>query len=218
MCTKMCTEHFYSRYFLRSLNIRCWFASNVNWFFSWSVVDWSASISPATASILTSRMVFKLAACPPPWFRILLEVPICGNAFGVREKLLSGPVWIGLSNHASNSGWPSMFSLKNSFSLSNLVNLHWNFIFSDILWKFVKSLAQDVVLLIMTDHERNIITSVWNEMVLRKRLEDDPYSLTQDELTSLQNNDRLNERINSMVWDSLVQKAVLNNFKNGMKA
>ena len=55
-------------------------------------------------------------------------------------------------------------------------------------------------------------------MVLRKRLEDDPYSLTQDELTSLQNNDRLNERINSMVWDSLVQKAVLNNYKNGMKA
>ena len=47
-------------------------------------------------------------------------------------------------------------------------------------------------------------------MVLRKRLEDDPYSLSQDELTSLQSNDRLNERINSMVWNSLVQMAVLN--------
>jgi hypothetical protein len=70
----------------------------------------------------------------------------------------------------------------------------------------------------MTDEERNIITSVWNEMVLRKRLEDDPYSLTQDELTSLQNNDRLNERINSRVWDSLVQKAVLNNYVNDIKA
>jgi len=55
-------------------------------------------------------------------------------------------------------------------------------------------------------------------MVLRKRLEDDPYSLSQDELISLQNNDRLNERINSMVWDSLVQKAVLNNHVNGIKA
>jgi hypothetical protein len=55
-------------------------------------------------------------------------------------------------------------------------------------------------------------------MVLRKRLEDDPYSLSQDELISLQNNDRLNERINSRVWDSLVQKAVLNNYVNDIKA
>jgi len=70
----------------------------------------------------------------------------------------------------------------------------------------------------MTDEERNIITSVWNDMVLRKRLEDDPYSLSHDELISLQNNDRLNERIIAMVWDSLVQKAVLNNHVNGIKA
>ena len=70
----------------------------------------------------------------------------------------------------------------------------------------------------MTDKEHNIITSVWNEMVLRKRLEDDPYSLSQDELISLQNNDRLNESINSRVWDSLVQKAVLNNYVNYIKA
>jgi hypothetical protein len=70
----------------------------------------------------------------------------------------------------------------------------------------------------MTDKEHNIITSVWNEMVLRKRLEDDPYSLSQVELISLQNNDRLNERINSRVWDSLVQKAVLNNYVNDIKA
>jgi hypothetical protein len=70
----------------------------------------------------------------------------------------------------------------------------------------------------MTDKEHNIITSVWNEMVLLKRLEDDPYSLSQVELISLQNNDRLNERINSRVWDSLVQKAVLNNYVNDIKA
>ena len=69
----------------------------------------------------------------------------------------------------------------------------------------------------MTQEERNIITSVWNEMVLRKRLEDDPYSLSQDELISLQNNDRLNERINSMVWDSLVQITVLNTYKYDIK-
>lgn len=68
----------------------------------------------------------------------------------------------------------------------------------------------------MTQEERNIITSVWNEMVLRKRLEDDPYSLSQDELASLRNNDRLNEHVNSMIWDSLLRMAVLNNFKNRM--
>ena len=77
---------------------------------------------------------------------------------------------------------------------------------------------EDVVLPSMTQEERNIITSVWNEMVLRKRLEDDPYSLTQDELTSLQNNDRLNERINAMVWDCLVQKAVMNTYRYDIKA
>jgi hypothetical protein len=77
---------------------------------------------------------------------------------------------------------------------------------------------EGVVLLSMTQDERNIITSVWNEMVLRKRLEDNPYSLSQDELTSLQNNDRLNERINSMVWDSLEQKAVLNTYRYDIKA
>ena len=37
----------------------------------------------------------------------------------------------------------------------------------------------------MTDEERNIITSVWNDMVLRKKLEDDPYSLTSEELYAL---------------------------------
>ena len=64
----------------------------------------------------------------------------------------------------------------------------------------------------MTEEERNIITSVWNEMVLRKRLEDDPYSLTQDELTSLQNNDRLNERINSLSRAKALHKAALKSY------
>ena len=81
---------------------------------------------------------------------------------------------------------------------------------SEIRQVTVKQMQKDVVLLSMTQEERNIIISVWNDMVLRGRLEDDPYSLSQDELTSLQSNDRLNERINSMVWNSLVQMAVLN--------
>jgi len=32
-------------------------------------------------------------------------------------------------------------------------------------------------------------------MGLRMKLEDDPYSLTQDELMALQNNDRLNDKL-----------------------
>ena len=47
----------------------------------------------------------------------------------------------------------------------------------------------------MTDEERNIITSVWNDMVLRKKLEDNPYSLTSEELYALENNDRLSEKL-----------------------
>ena len=44
----------------------------------------------------------------------------------------------------------------------------------------------------MTEQERHIIISVWNDMTLRKKLEDNPYSLTHDELSALKNNDRLN--------------------------
>ena len=62
----------------------------------------------------------------------------------------------------------------------------------------------------MTDEERNI-TSVWNDMVLRKKLEDDPYSLTREELYALENNDRLNEKIALLVKDALVRRAITNN-------
>jgi hypothetical protein len=43
----------------------------------------------------------------------------------------------------------------------------------------------------MTNQERNIIISIWDDVDLRQKLEDNPYSLTQDELVSLENNDRL---------------------------
>ena len=38
----------------------------------------------------------------------------------------------------------------------------------------------------MTDQEHNIITSIWNDMTLRQRLEGNPYSLKQDELKPTQ--------------------------------
>ncbi|MDP4069961.1 hypothetical protein IMCC1909_04250 [Rhodobacteraceae bacterium IMCC1909] len=61
----------------------------------------------------------------------------------------------------------------------------------------------------MTDKERIIITSVWNDMGLRMRLEDDPYSLTQDELMALKSNDQLNSKLTGLLKDAFVQKAVL---------
>ena len=61
----------------------------------------------------------------------------------------------------------------------------------------------------MTDKERIIITSVWNDMGLRMRLEDDPYGLTQDELMALKCNDQLNSKLNGLLKDAFVQRAVL---------
>ena len=61
----------------------------------------------------------------------------------------------------------------------------------------------------MTDQERIIITSVWNDMALRKRLEDDPYSLSQDELMSLQNIDQLNTKLECVLKDALIKKALV---------
>ena len=61
----------------------------------------------------------------------------------------------------------------------------------------------------MTDHERIIFTSVWNDIGLRMKLEDDPYSLTQDELMALQNNDRLNDKLKRLLKDALIQKALV---------
>ena len=62
----------------------------------------------------------------------------------------------------------------------------------------------------MTNAEQNIITAVWNDMTLRMKLEDNPYSLTQDELRSLKNNDRLNAMLEDLKHDVLAQKAVRN--------
>ena len=46
-------------------------------------------------------------------------------------------------------------------------------------------------------------------MALRKRLEEDPYSLTQDELMALKNNDRLNIKLECLLKDALIKKALV---------
>jgi hypothetical protein len=76
----------------------------------------------------------------------------------------------------------------------------------------VKQIRTYVVLSYMTQEERNIIISVWNDMVLRGRLEADPYSLSQDELTSLQTNDRLNEHIDAVSTNKVLLKAALKSY------
>ena len=43
----------------------------------------------------------------------------------------------------------------------------------------------------MTITEKNTIITVWNNMVLRNRMENDPYRLTQEELSALKQNDEL---------------------------
>ena len=66
-----------------------------------------------------------------------------------------------------------------------------------------------VVKTCMTDQERNIIISIWDDMDLRQKLEDNPYSLTQDELMALQNNDRLNTKLKHLLTDALIKKALI---------
>ena len=60
----------------------------------------------------------------------------------------------------------------------------------------------------MTDQEYNIITSVWDDMGLRMKLQDDPYSLTQNELMALQNNDRLNVKLECLLKDASINQAL----------
>jgi len=77
----------------------------------------------------------------------------------------------------------------------------------------VKQLRKSVVLSFMTQEEHNIIVAVWNDMVLRKRLEHNPYSLSRDELSALKTNDQINARFGSKGLDCTAPKAVLNAYK-----
>ena len=65
----------------------------------------------------------------------------------------------------------------------------------------------------MTDQERDTIISIWDDKALRVKLEYDPYSLTQDELRQLESVDRLNEKLNNLVCNALVKKAITNTLK-----
>jgi len=65
----------------------------------------------------------------------------------------------------------------------------------------------------MTASEQNTIISVWNDMVLRRKLEDNPYSLTWSELASLQNNDLLKAKLERQNHNVLTHEILVNDFK-----
>ena len=47
----------------------------------------------------------------------------------------------------------------------------------------------------MTNRDKDIIAVVWNDLVLRKKLETDPYSLSKSDLKLLELNDEVNQRL-----------------------
>jgi|TARA_B110001450_G_scaffold113829_1_gene107601 hypothetical protein len=65
----------------------------------------------------------------------------------------------------------------------------------------------------MAKSERNSTAPAWDHLALRERLEANPYSLTQDELGTLKAHDGLAAKVQGLLKDVLVQKALNNSFR-----
>ena len=65
----------------------------------------------------------------------------------------------------------------------------------------------------MTDEERKNLIVTWGDKALRDKFEVNPYSLTQEELETLQSYDMLDVKVERLVRDVLVQKALNNNLR-----
>ena len=65
----------------------------------------------------------------------------------------------------------------------------------------------------MAKVDRNSTASAWDHLALREKLEANPYSLTQDELGTLKVNDALATKVQGLLKDVLVQKALNNSFR-----
>ena len=65
----------------------------------------------------------------------------------------------------------------------------------------------------MTDEERKNLIAKWGDKALRDNFEVNPYSLTQEELEALQSYDKLQIKIERLVKDVLVQKALNNSLR-----
>ena len=65
----------------------------------------------------------------------------------------------------------------------------------------------------MAKSERNSSAPAWDHLALHERLEANPYSLTQDELGALKAHDGLAAKVQGLLKDVLVQKALNNSFR-----
>ena len=65
----------------------------------------------------------------------------------------------------------------------------------------------------MTDEECKNLIAMWGDKALRDKFEVNPYSLTQEELETLQSYDKLEVKVECLVRDVLVQKALNNSFR-----
>ena len=65
----------------------------------------------------------------------------------------------------------------------------------------------------MSNEERNRIASTWDDLALRERLKTNPYSLTQAELERLQIYARLGAKLECLLKDFFVMKALNKSFK-----
>ena len=65
----------------------------------------------------------------------------------------------------------------------------------------------------MTDEERKNLIATWGDKALRNNFEVNPYGLTQEEIERLQSYDKLEVKVERLVRDVLVQKALNNSFR-----
>ena len=65
----------------------------------------------------------------------------------------------------------------------------------------------------MTDEERKNLVATWGDKALPEKFEVNPYGLTQEELQTLQSYDKLGVKVERLVSDVLVQKALNNRFR-----
>ena len=65
----------------------------------------------------------------------------------------------------------------------------------------------------MTDEERKNLIATWGDKALRDKFEVNHYGLTQEELETLQSYDKLEVKVERLVRDVLVQKALNNSFR-----
>ena len=65
----------------------------------------------------------------------------------------------------------------------------------------------------MTDEERKNLIATWGDRALHDKFEVNPYSLTQEELEALQSYDKLEVKVERLVKDVLVQKALNNSLR-----